>query len=146
VPHVNPPDDVLRRLLTESTTIAMVGASSDPAKPSHAIFGKLKLAGYRVVPVNPNESAVFGEPAYDSLEDIPYHVDIVDVFRRAEETPAIADSAIKIGAGALWLQVGISNEDAARRAKAAGLIVVMDKCIAVTHAALGVPTKSLPRT
>jgi uncharacterized protein len=146
VPHANPPDDVLRRLLTESTTIAMVGASGDPAKPSHAIFGKLKLAGYRVVPVNPNESAVFGETAYARLEDIPFNVDIVDVFRRAEETPAIADSAVRIGARALWLQLGISNEDAAKRAGAAGLIVVMDKCIAVAHAALGVPKKSLPQT
>jgi uncharacterized protein len=145
VPHVNPPDEVLRRLLTESTTIAMVGASSDPSKPSHAVFGKLKLAGYRVVPVNPNESAVFGETAYDSLEDIPYHVDIVDVFRRAEETPAIADSAIKIGARALWLQVGITNDEAAKRARKAGLTVVMDQCIAVTHAALGIPKKGLPR-
>src|SRR5207249_6040051 len=123
-------------LLTNATTIAMVGASSNPGKASHGIMKKLKWAGYRVIPVNPREKEVLGEKTYASLLDIPDPVDIVDVFRRSEDTPPIADDAVKIGAKALWLQTGISNEDAAARAKAGGLIVVMDACIGATHALL----------
>ena len=91
----------------------MVGASSNPDKASHGIMQKLQRAGYNVIPVNPRETEVLGERAYASLVDIPERVDIVDVFRRAEDTPAIADEAVTIGAKALWLQTGIANEDAA---------------------------------
>jgi predicted CoA-binding protein len=140
--HINPPDETLRQLLVEARTIAMVGASANPEKASHEIMKRLLLAGYHVIPVNPRETQVLGQKAYPSLESIPEPVDIVDVFRRSEDTPPIADAAAKIGAKALWLQIGVSNEDTAARAKAAGLIVVMNKCIGTTHAALEIPVKT----
>src|SRR3954470_7674672 len=125
--HQNPPDEELRRLLADARTIAVVGASSRPDRPSHGIFERLLAAGYRVIPVNPNESVVHGQQAYASLRDIPERVDIVDVFRRPEHTRAIADDAVAIGAKVLWLQSGIWNDEAAARASAAGLGVVMDE-------------------
>jgi predicted CoA-binding protein len=141
VPHHNPTDQELTALLTSATTIAMVGASSNPDKASHGIMQKLQKVGYRVIPVNPRETEVLGEKSYASLADIPVPVDIVDVFRKAEDTPPIADEAVKIGAQALWLQSGISSEDAAARAAAGGLTVVMDACIGATHALLRIPPK-----
>ena len=137
--HRNPTTEELRTLLTSATTVAIIGASSNSDKPSHGIMKKLQRVGYHVIPVNPREKEVLGEKAYASLLDIPEHVDIVDVFRRSEDTPAIADEAVKIGAKALWLQTGIANEDAAARAKAGGLMVVMDACIGATHALLQIP-------
>jgi predicted CoA-binding protein len=137
--HQNPPDEEIGRLLANARTIAVVGASSHPDRPSHAIFGRLQAAGYRVLPVNPDESAVLGQKAYASLRDIREPVDIVDVFRRPEHTPAIADDAVAIGAKVLWLQSGIWNDEAAARASAGGLVVVMDECIAVAHSRLRVP-------
>ena len=139
--HVNPPDEALRTLLTDATTIAMVGASSNPDKDSFGIMQKLQRAGYRVIPVNPRETEVLGERAYPSLIDVPERIDIVDVFRRPEDTPAIADDAVTIGAKALWLQAGIVSEEAAARATAGGLTVVMDTCIGATHSLLRVPAK-----
>jgi predicted CoA-binding protein len=139
--HINPSDEELKRLLVEAKTIAMVGASSNPEKPSHGIMKRLLAAGYHVIPVNPHETEVLGQKAYASLAAIPEPIDIVDVFRRAEDTPPIADEAAKIRAKAIWLQQGISNEETADRAKAAGLIVVMNKCIGATHLALQVPRK-----
>jgi hypothetical protein len=124
-----------------ATTIAMVGASSNPEKTSHGIMRRLQQVGYRVIPVNPRETEVLGERAYASLLDIPEKIDIVDVFRRAEDTPEIADEAVKIGAKALWLQTGIESEDAAARATAGGLAVVMNACIGATHAMLRIPPK-----
>jgi predicted CoA-binding protein len=137
--HRNPTTDEIRALLMDAKTIAMVGASSNPDKASHGIMRKLQRAGYHVVPVNPREKEVLGEKAYAALGDIPERVDIVDVFRRSEDTPPIADEAVKIGAKALWLQSGIANEDAAAKAKAGGLTVVMDACIGATHALLRIP-------
>jgi predicted CoA-binding protein len=122
----------------------MVGASSDLHKPSHAIMKQLMAAGYRVIPVNPLEPEVLGQMSFPTLEAVPEPVDIVDVFRKAEATPAIADSAVRIGARALWLQQGIWNDDAAARAKAGGLTVVMDRCVGATHTALGIPKKARP--
>jgi len=139
--HSNPSVQELKRLLTDATTIAMVGASSNPDKASHGIMQKLQSVGYRVIPVNPKETEVLGERSYASLLDIPERIDIVDVFRRAEDTPLIADEAVTIGAKALWLQTGITSEEAAARAKAGGLIVVMDACIGATHAMLGIARK-----
>src|SRR6476660_3916494 len=138
----NPSDQDLKQLLTDATTIAMVGASSNPDKTSHGIMQKLQRAGYRVIPVNPKETEVLGERSYPSLVDVPERIDIVDVFRRAEDTPAIADDAVTIGAKALWLQTGIASEDAAARAKAGGLIVVMDTCIGATHSLLRIARKA----
>jgi predicted CoA-binding protein len=140
--HTNPSPDALRALLTQANTIAMVGASSNPQRPSNGVMRKLQAGGYHVIPVNPNETEVLGEKAYPSLEAIPQKVDIVDVFRRADATPPIADSAVKIGAKVLWLQQGVVNEEAAARAEVAGLTVVMDLCIGVTHALLHVPKKA----
>lgn len=139
--HSNPPDADIRALLSSATTIAVVGASSNPERPSNSIMRRLQQLGYRVIPVNPNETQVLGEKAYASLIDVPAPVDIVDVFRRAEYTPAIADEAVRVGAKTLWLQQGVWNEDAATRAKAGGLTVVMDACIAVELSVLQVPTK-----
>lgn len=140
--HTNPTDDQLRTILTDAKTIAMIGASSNPEKPSYRIFGALLAAGYRVIPVNPRETEVHGQKAVASLADIAEPVDIVDVFRRSEDTPAIADEAIAAKAKVLWLQLGVTNDDAAARAKAAGLIVIMDKCIGATHHALHIAPKS----
>src|SRR5207248_11373309 len=116
----------------------------NPEKPSHGVMRKLQSVGYKVIPVNPRETEVLGERAYAALSDIAVPIDIVDVFRRSEHTPPIADEAVKIGAKALWLQSGISNEDAAARAKAGGLMVVMDACIGATHALLRIPHKHNP--
>jgi uncharacterized protein len=141
--HLNPSDQVLKQLLTEATTIAVVGASSNPDRASNGVMRKLKSVGYRVIPVNPNEVEVLGERSYPSLTDVPEHIDIVDVFRRAEYTPMIADEAVKIAAKALWLQTGISSEDAAARATAGGVTTVMDACIGTMHTVLRVPKKTL---
>ncbi len=141
LPHVNPPPEELRKVLVDARTIAMVGASSNPEKPSHHIMKQLLDAGYRVIPVNPKETEVLGQPAVPSLDAIHEPVDIVDVFRRSEDTPQIAEDAIRIGAKVLWLQIGVSNEEAAARAKSAGLTVVMNKCVGATHEALHVPRK-----
>ena len=140
--HSNPSDQELKELLTNATTIAIVGASSNPDKASFGIMQKLQKAGYKVIPVNPRETEILGERSYPSLIDVPERIDIVDVFRRAEDTPAIADDAVTIGAKALWLQTGITCEDAAARAKARGLTVVMDLCIGATHSLLRVAPKT----
>jgi len=141
--HQNPSDQELRQLLTDATVIAMVGASSNPEKASHGIMQKLQRAGYRVIPVNPKDTEILGERSYASLVDVPERIDIVDVFRRAEDTPGIADEAVTIGAKVLWLQTGIVSEEAAARGKQGGLVVVMDACIGSTHSLLRVPAKTL---
>jgi predicted CoA-binding protein len=128
--HVNPSEQEIRELLAAAGTIAMVGASSNPARPSHGVMAFLLERGFRVIPVNPNETEVHGRRAWPTLESVPEPVDIVDVFRRPEFTPAIADSALAIGARVLWLQVGVINEEAAARAWEGGLVVVMDRCMA----------------
>jgi len=140
-PHGNPTSEQIRDLLAGAKTIAIVGASSNPARPSHGIMRKLKSVGYRVVPVNPNEKTVLGEQAYPSIEAVPGPIDIVDVFRRPEYTVPIAEAAVRVGAKALWLQQGISNEEAAAVARAGGLTVIMDECIGVMHSVLRIPPK-----
>ena len=136
--HTNPTDDELRRILSGTPTIAMVGASSKPDRPSHGVMKILMNAGFRVIPVTPRESSVLGRPAYASLADVPERIDIVDVFRRAEDTPPIADEAVKVGAKVFWLQLGIESEEAAERATAGGLTVVMNTCIGRTVQRLGI--------
>ncbi|HKA91014.1 MAG TPA: CoA-binding protein [Haliangiales bacterium] len=128
---MNPPDSVIRELLVTSKTIAVVGLSSNPERSSNGVAGRLQAAGYRIIPVNPNEKEVWGERAYADLASVPVAIDIVDVFRRPEYTPPIAADAVKLGARALWLQQGVVNEEAERIARAGGLIVVMDACLAV---------------
>src|SRR5579859_7166524 len=133
-----PSDQVIKELLTNASTIAIVGASSKPDRASYGIMQRLQRVGYRVIPVNPHEREVLGERAYASLSEIHEPIDIVDVFRRDEFTPPIADEAVKIGAKALWLQSGIVNEEAAARANAGGLLVVMDMCLGTMHSILRV--------
>lgn len=139
--HRNPSDHEIKELLTDAHTIAIVGASSNPEKASYGIMQRLQRVGYHVIPVNPHETEVLGERSYASLTDVPVQIDIVDVFRRAENTPPIADEAVKIGAKVLWLQSGIASADAAARAKAGGVTVVMDACLGTLHALLRVPHK-----
>lgn len=131
---VTPEDRELRALLGDARTVAVVGLSSRPDRPSHDVAAYLQRKGYRIVPVNPNETEVLGERAYPSLRDVPseVRVDVVDVFRRAEHTPQIARDAVAIGAKALWLQQGIVNDEAYRIASQAGLDVVMGICIRST--------------
>jgi predicted CoA-binding protein len=139
--HINPSDKEIYELLVNTKTIAMVGASSNSERTSHGIMKKLQSVGYLVIPVNPNETEILGEKCYASLQDIPIKIDLVNVFRKAETTVPIASEAINIHAKALWLQLGIINEETASIAKQGGLTVVMDACIAVMHAILKVPNK-----
>ncbi len=125
--------DPITQLLRNSKTIAVVGLSSNPSRPSHEVASYLQTAGYTIVPVNPNESEVLGEKSYAILEDIPFPIDIVDVFRRPENVPAIANSAIVIHAKCLWLQQGITQAGAGAKAQAAGLLVVQDACLFLEH-------------
>jgi uncharacterized protein len=138
VAHHNPPDAIIRQILEDAKTIAVVGASADPSRPSHGIFAQLLEYGYRVVPVNPNEQSVLGQDCFPTLADVPFEIDIVNVFRRPEHTLEVAEAAVSVGAKLLWLQSGIYNEAAAACAKAAGLVVVMDACIKVLHSLLRV--------
>jgi predicted CoA-binding protein len=124
-----PNDQELRSILGEAKTIAVVGLSSKPNRDSHEVAEYLQGKGYRIIPVNPNETEVLGEKAHPSLLDVPEKVDVVDVFRRAQYTPEIAEQAVKIGARVLWLQDGIVNEDAWRIAQEGGVDVVMGVCI-----------------
>jgi predicted CoA-binding protein len=126
------PDPILD-LLRFSKTVAVVGLSSNPTRPSNAVAAYLQSVGYRIIPVNPNESEVLGEKSYARLEDIPDPIDIVDVFRRSENAPPVADSAIAINAKALWLQLGIENTQASARAQSAGLIVIENACLLIEH-------------
>jgi uncharacterized protein len=123
----------LRQILATVKTIAVVGLSDKPERPSYGVAAYLQGQGYRIIPVNPNLREVLGEKAYPSLQDIPTPVDVVDVFRRSEYVPAIVDNAIAIGAKVIWLQLGVIHEEAAARAEAAGLTAVRDNCMGATH-------------
>src|SRR2546421_10938474 len=125
--------DAITKILEESKTIAVVGLSSNPMRPSHGVTEYMKGAGYRIIPVNPNETEVLGEKSYARLEDVPDKIDIVNVFRRAEEVPPVVESAIRVGAKVIWMQLGIANEEAAEKARSAGLVVIEDACILVEH-------------
>jgi len=126
--------DAAEKILTSARTIAVVGLSPDPRRPSYGVARYLQRVGYRIIPVNPNVEEVLGERAYPSLRQIPQAVDVVDVFRRSEFVGPIVDDAIAIKASAVWLQDGVVDEDAAARARASGLDVVMDDCIMRRHA------------
>lgn len=133
----NPSDDELRQIYADTKTIAVVGASGDEKKPSHRIPAYLQSQGYRIIPVSPKGGEIFGERAYTSLDEVDEPIDVVDVFRPAEETPDVARQAAASGAKVLWLQAGISNDEAAEIARAAGMQVVMDACMGATHGRLG---------
>jgi uncharacterized protein len=124
-----PSDQELRSILGEAKTIAVVGLSSKPHRDSHQVAEWLQEKGYRIIPVNPYETEVLGEKAYPTLLDVQEKIDVVDVFRRAEYTPEVAEQAVKIGAKVLWLQDGIVNEEAWNIAQAGGIDVVMGVCI-----------------
>src|SRR5271169_5702938 len=120
-------------ILATSKTIAVVGLSNRRLRPSYGVAEYMQQQGYRIIPVNPNESQVLGEKSYARLEDIPEHVDIVDIFRRSELVAPVVESAIRIGASAVWMQEGVVDQAAGRKAKAAGLAVVIDRCILKEH-------------
>ena len=120
-------------LLKSTHTIAVVGLSSNPMRPSNGVAEYLKRAGFHIIPVNPNEAEVLGEKSYARLEDIPEKIDMVDIFRRSECVPEIVESAIRVGAHSVWMQEGVIHEAAARRARQAGLNVVMDRCTLKEH-------------
>ena len=128
-----PSADAILELLKNYKTIAVVGLSSNPMRPSFGVTEYMQGEGYRIIPVNPNEREVLGEKSYARLEDVPERIEIVNVFRRAEEVPPVVESAIRIGAKVVWMQSGVENEEAAEKARAAGLTVIEDACILVEH-------------
>jgi len=129
----NPPDAVIREILASPRTIAVVGCSPDPGRDSNHIARLLIARGHRVIPVNPRSEEILGRPSFPSLRSVPEPVEMVDVFRRSEEVASVASDAIDIGARILWLQLGVIDADAAERARAAGLTVVMDRCPAIEY-------------
>jgi predicted CoA-binding protein len=131
----------LVRILEDSRTIAVVGASRDPNKAAHAIPAYLVDQGYNTLPVNPNATAIFGKPAYRSLADVDAPIDVVDVFRPPQEAEDVARQAVATGAKVLWFQPGTHTEEAVAIAHDAGLIVVTGRCIGVTHAELGIQSR-----
>jgi hypothetical protein len=142
---MNPAPEVIRALLHDSHTIAVVGLSKNPARPSHEVARYLQTQGYRIIPINPGCAGqyILGEFCYATLTEAAAvlantggQIDVVDCFRRKEFIPALADEAIAIGARALWMQLGIVNQEAADKAEQAGLIVVMDRCTKIDHAML----------
>jgi predicted CoA-binding protein len=125
--------ETIRRIFDECRTIAVVGLSSDSSRPSNGVAAYMRRNGYRVIPVNPNETEVFGEKSYPDLAAVPEKIDLVDIFRRSDEAGKAVDEAIAVGAKAVWLQEGVIDRDAAQRAIDAGLLVVMDRCWLKEH-------------
>lgn len=130
-----PPTDPIRELLENSKTIAVVGLSSNPMRPSHGVSAYMQSYGYRIIPVNPRIDSCLGEPAYASLRDVPEKIDIVNLFRRPEFVEAVVDQAIELKVPAIWMQEDVVHEAAAEKARRAGIFVVMDRCILKEHRA-----------
>jgi uncharacterized protein len=122
-------DKEITELLRTARTIAVVGLSSNPLRPSMGVSRFLQRQGYRIIPVNPNETEVLGERAYASVKDVPEEIDIVDIFRRPARVPEVVDAVLEKGARCIWMQEGVINHEAANKAEAAGVPVVMDRCI-----------------
>ncbi|MFP3869046.1 MAG: CoA-binding protein [Desulfobacteraceae bacterium] len=133
LPEFNPEDEEVKAILKDNQTIAVVGLSTDPDKDSHRVAKYLQEQGYRIVPVNPKCDQILGQKCYASLRDIPFPVDVVDIFRKIDAIPGIVDEAIGIGAKVVWMQLGLAENASACRAQEAGLQVVMNKCIKVEH-------------
>lgn len=131
MPFENPTRERIKTILESARNIAVVGLSDNPERTSHMVAEAMQQRGYRIIPVNPNADTILGEKSYATLSDIPEPVDIVNVFRRSEHTPEVAEEAVKIGAKVLWLQLGIASDEAARIAGQGGLEVIMDRCIKV---------------
>jgi predicted CoA-binding protein len=125
--------ETIQQIIDQCRTIAVVGLSSDPSRPSNGVARYMRRAGYKVIPVNPNETEVFGEKSYAALAEVPERIDLVDVFRRSEEAGRAVDEAMAIGAKAVWLQEGVIDYAAVQRAHDAGLLVVMDRCWLKEH-------------
>jgi predicted CoA-binding protein len=123
----------ISEILHSAHTIAVVGLSGKRYRPSYGVAEYLKRVGFRIIPVNPEETEVLGEKCYPDLDSVPDAIDVVDIFRRSEFVPEIVEAAIRKGARAIWMQEGVVHEDAARRAEAAGLVVAMDRCILKDH-------------
>lgn len=137
--HNRYPDDLIRRVLTETKTIALVGASANPVRPSHGVMRFLQRQGYRVIPVNPGLAGKIlnGERAHARLADIPGDIDMVDIFRNSAYAGAASDEGVAAGAKFIWMQLGVRDDAAAKRAEAAGLTVIMDRCPAIEIPRLG---------
>jgi len=133
MPNISTDNKAIKKLLGEAKIIAVVGLSPEPDKPSHEVAQYLQSQGYKIVPVRPGADEILGEKVYASLKDIPFKVDIVDVFRKPEHMPQVVDEALAIRPKAVWMQLGISNEAAATKASQAGLQVVEDRCILIEH-------------
>ncbi len=146
LPKHNASPEEIRLVLYQARTVAVVGLSDKPQRESHRVANYLKQQGYRVIPVNPNVTEVLGERAYASLKDVPEPVDVVDVFRRPDAVPEVVEQAIEVGAKAVWLQVGVVHDEAAQRARQAGLTVVQNRCMMQEHQRLlaegGCPERS----
>jgi uncharacterized protein len=123
----------ITEILDNHRVVAVVGLSADPGRPSHQVAHYLQVHGYRIVPVNPGCREILGEKCYDSLKDIPFPVEIVDIFRKVDAIPAIVDDAIAIGAKVVWMQQGLEEPASAHKATQAGLAVVMDRCLKIEH-------------
>ncbi len=132
----NPERERIKQILQGSEVIAVVGLSDKPDRVSYMVSEAMQAKGYTIIPVNPNADVILGQKSYASLKDIPVPVDIVNVFRRSEHTPPVAEEAVAIGAGTIWLQLGVSNEETAAIAAAGGLNVIMDRCIKVEDSIL----------
>jgi predicted CoA-binding protein len=126
-------DQMMKAILSSARTIASVGLSSNQEKESYWIVAYLQDQGYRIIPVNPTADEILGEKSYPDLESVPEKIDVVQVFRKPEDVPPVVDSAIRVGAKVVWMQEGIVHEEAAQKAREAGLQVVMDACMRVTH-------------
>ena len=129
--------ETIKKILDDCRTIAVVGLSSNPGRASYGVASYMRRRDYKIIPVNPNETEVFGEQAFASLADVPGKIDLVDIFRRSSEAGTAVDQAIAVGAKAVWLQEGVIDHAAAKRAKDAGLLVVMDRCWLKEHARYG---------
>lgn len=136
IPGYNPPDQEIINILKTAKNIAIVGLSNKPDRDSYKVAKYLKGHGYRIIPINPRCTEILGEPCYPNLSSVPEKVDVVDIFRKPDAIPPIVDEAIKIGAGAVWMQLGLAHNEAAEKARRAGLEVVMNKCIKIEHARL----------
>jgi len=126
--------DFVTAILEKYRTLAVVGLSSKPSRPSYDVSAYMLAQGYRIIPVNPNEESVLGQKAYRSLDEVPEPIEVVVIFRRSEYVPEVVESAIRKGAKVVWMQEGVIHEDAARRARDAGLTVIQDRCILKEHA------------
>jgi predicted CoA-binding protein len=134
--HLQPSDNDLKEILGSARTIAVVGLSPKPERPSNRVANYLIEAGYRIIPVNPGQETILGQICYPDLDAVPEKIDIVDIFRKSADVPPVVEQAIEVSAGTVWLQQGIVNDAAAERCRAVGITCVMDSCIKIEHARL----------